>query len=261
MEGNTYKQLILTILMETKALETIGLTKNESRVYLTLLKIGTTATGKLLKESRLNSGKIYEILESLINKGLVSETLIGNIRHFTASSPEQLKYFLSLKKKKLLTQEKTVNGLIPKLKKIQKSRLPEKRIVTYKGFRGIITAAEEALEDTKKGDEILSLGISDINAWSQKYWVKWERMRARKKITARYILSQKGTIYKDLKKAKDIIIKILELDTPVGIDIYGKDKTLILHYQEPVSCTLIYDEHTAKTFRSYFEPLWKVAKK
>jgi hypothetical protein len=43
----------------------------------------------------------------------------------------------------------------------------------------------------------------------------------------------------------------MELDTPVGIDIYGQEIVLILHYQEPVSCTLIYDEHTNKTFRAY----------
>lgn len=104
------------------------------------------------------------------------------------------------------------------------------------------------------------MGISDINAWSQKYWVKWERMREQKKISARYVLSEKGKIYSDLKKAKQVQIKLLKLDTPVGIDIYGKDKVLILHYQEPISCTLICDENTARTFKSYFEPLWKIAK-
>ncbi|MFA6072979.1 MAG: hypothetical protein WC758_02625 [Candidatus Woesearchaeota archaeon] len=85
-------------------------------------------------------------------------------------------------------------------------------------------------------------------------------MREQKKITAKYILSEKGKIYDDMKNIKTIELKILKLNTPVGIDIYGKNITLILHYQEPISCTVIYDEHTATTFRSYFEPLWKIAK-
>jgi sugar-specific transcriptional regulator TrmB len=214
----------------------------------------------LLKHSGLNSGKIYEILDSLKSKGLVSETEIDGIKHFTAAPPAQIRYFLEKKKIEIEKEEKIVDDILPQLELLRKQLLPEKRIVTYSGFRGIITAAEEALENTPKNEEIISLGISDINAWSQKYWVKWEKLREEKKISARYILSEKGRIYKDLKKAKHINIRLLKSDTPVGIDIYGKDKVLILHYQEPVSCTLIYDENTARTFKSYFEPLWKIAK-
>lgn len=247
--------------MEERSLEQLGLTHNESRVYLTLLEIGISKTGNLLKKSGLNSGKIYEILESLKKKGLVSETISDSVKHFTAAPPQQLRQYLQLKKSALEEQEKVVEKIIPGLDSLRKQLLPEKRIQVYSGFRGIITAAEEALADTSSGEEILSLGVSDVNAWSQKYWVKWEKMREKKKITARYILSEKGTIYKDLKKAKDIQVKFLETNTPVGIDIYGKDKILILHYQEPISATLICDEHTATTFRSYFEPLWMIAKR
>ena len=38
--------------MELKLLEKIGLTHNESIVYLTLLQIGTSKTGAILKRSR-----------------------------------------------------------------------------------------------------------------------------------------------------------------------------------------------------------------
>lgn len=240
-------------------LEQIGLTKNEGIVYMTLLRIGTSKTGLLLKQSGLNSGKIYEILESLKSKGLVSQSEIDGIKHFTAAPPRQLKHYIETKKLELEKEEQLVDDIVPQLEKLRKQLLPEKRIVTYSGFRGIITAAEEALENTEKYDEILSLGISDINAWSQSYWNRWEKMRQQKKISARYILSEKGKIYNDLKNEKNIRIKLLKLDTPVGIDIYGKDKVLILHYQEPISCTLIYDENTARTFKAYFEPLWDTA--
>ena len=42
--------------------------------------------------------------------------------------------------------------------------------------------------------------------------------------------------------------------------MYGKDKILLLHYQEPISCTLIYAENMTRTFKSYFEVLWKTTK-
>lgn len=139
-------------------LEQIGLTRNEGKIYLALLRLGTSKTGHILKQSHLNSGKIYEILESLKLKGLVSETEIDGIKHFTAAPPSQLQHYLETKKQDIENEEKIVTSLLPQLELLRKQLLPEKRIATYSGFRGIITAAEEALEGTKPGEEILSLG-------------------------------------------------------------------------------------------------------
>jgi sugar-specific transcriptional regulator TrmB len=247
--------------MDTAYLERIGLTRNESKIYLSLLRSGTATTGRILKVSNINSGKIYEILEGLKQKGLVSETSEDNIKYFTAAPPKQLLYYIEKKKEILAEQETIVKKLIPQFDTIRKDTLDHKKILVYSGFRGIITAAEEALEDTPSGGEILSLSVSDMNAKYEHYWIKWEKMRTAKKVSARYILSQKGIIYRDLKNEKNISVKILPLNTPVGVDVYGKDKVLIMHYQEPTSCTLIYDEHTATSFRSYFETMWKIAKK
>ena len=92
--------------MNTDNLQKIGLTKNESIVYLALLKLGTTKTGEILKFSNLNSGKIYEILESLKIKGLASESSINNIKHYTAAPSKKLLYYINQKKKELQKEEK-----------------------------------------------------------------------------------------------------------------------------------------------------------
>jgi len=57
--------------MNEKLLEEIGLTKGEIKTYLTLLQIGESTTGKIIDEAGISSGKIYEILNKLIRKGLV----------------------------------------------------------------------------------------------------------------------------------------------------------------------------------------------
>ena len=55
---------------EKQLLEEIGLTRGEIKVYLTLLKLGETTTGKIIEEAQISSGKIYEILEKLIKKSI-----------------------------------------------------------------------------------------------------------------------------------------------------------------------------------------------
>ena len=58
--------------METKPLEKIGLTKNEIKVYLYLLKSGVSTTGPIMKNLGLSSSRVYASLQELIKKGLVT---------------------------------------------------------------------------------------------------------------------------------------------------------------------------------------------
>ena len=59
--------------MVNKALlQQIGLTSGESEVYLALLEIGSTSTGKIIRQSKVHASKVYPILDRLIDKGLVS---------------------------------------------------------------------------------------------------------------------------------------------------------------------------------------------
>ena len=56
--------------MNLKILEEIGLTKGEIKVYLTLLKIGNTTSGRIINESGVSRSKVYDVLERLKQKGL-----------------------------------------------------------------------------------------------------------------------------------------------------------------------------------------------
>src|SRR3989344_5110176 len=247
--------------MELESLQKLGLTRNESKVYLSLLKIGTSRTGDILKAAGINSGKIYEILESLKEKGLVSESIINKRRYFTSAPPYQILDFLEKKKEEIIKEEKKIKSILPSLEKIRKESVKETKAVTYKGFRGIKTAADEALDSMKNSEEILSMCVTEKK--DKKYndfWIGWTERRVSKKIVAKHIFSEKGDYYKSFKKIKFTEAKILSGLTPVTIDIFGEDKVLILNYNEPVSCIMIYDKNTATSFINFFYQLWKIAK-
>src|SRR3989338_4024451 len=135
--------------METQLLERLGLTRNESLVYLALLKTGTAKTGEILKSSRLNSGKIYEILEGLKSKGLVSESIVNKVRLFTAAPASQLLEYLDRKKEEISKEEIEIRKALPGLDRMRNEKIGEVKAVTYTGFRGIRTAADEALDSMK----------------------------------------------------------------------------------------------------------------
>src|SRR3989344_3412658 len=247
--------------MDTKTLEKIGLTRNESIVYLTLLRLGTSKTGNILTKSELNSGKIYEILESLKVKGLVSESIINNIRLFTAAPPSQILKWINTKKEDVINDENIIKKEVPQLEKLRAEGIKEIKAVTYLGFKGLKTAVEEAFGSLKKRDEILGMGItSKKDKKFNDFWLKFGEERVKKKIKAKNLFSERSEFMKNYEKIKLTENRILEGITPVTVDIFGKEKVLILNYQEPTSCILIYNENTAASFRNFFYQMWKIAK-
>jgi len=247
--------------MELKVLEKIGLTKNESLVYKTLLQLGTSKTGEILKKSQLNSGKIYEILESLKVKGLLSESLINNVKYFTAAPPSQILEYIKDKKEELEQEASIVKSAIPELERLQNITTKETKSVTYTGLRGIKTAVDEALSSMKPKEDILAMGVTELKDENfNKFWERWQIQRINKKISQKMIFSEKREYYKKFSKSQYTQTKVLTGITPVTVDIFGEEKTLILNYGDSPSCILIYDKNTAQSFRQFFKQLWKQAK-
>src|SRR3989344_3043331 len=139
-------------------LEDIGLTKNEIKIYLALLKLGSTATGAILKETKVHASKVYDGLERLADKGLVTHVIIANTKHFKAVNPERLIDFLQDKKKIIEEQEKDILSLLPQLKAMQETGLDETEAEVFKGWKGMETVFSEGIKAMCKGDIWYVLG-------------------------------------------------------------------------------------------------------
>ena len=66
----------------------LGFTKNEIKIYLTLLRLGRTRAGKLAKEARLERTSAYNSLNRLISQGIVSYVIEANEKVFHAANLE-----------------------------------------------------------------------------------------------------------------------------------------------------------------------------
>ena len=159
-------------------------------------------------------------------------------------------------------QEKELKKELPFLIDLQKSTKKEHETSLFKGFKGIQTAIFEALDDLTSKDEVLAMGI--ISSKSETYnilWQNWHKQRIKKKIICKALFSDKGTeYYKAFKKMKKTQIKILKGLTPSAIDIIG-NRVLIFTYTEEPSCLSINNEEIAQSFTTFFNTLWKLAKK
>jgi len=101
---------------EIETLQQLGLSEKEAQLYLKLLTIGSASAGELIKELKFYSKTVYELLEKLIEKGLVSYVVKSNVKYFEAADPERLSEILSEQQNELEQKNRLLRELSPSLK-------------------------------------------------------------------------------------------------------------------------------------------------
>src|SRR3989338_5045115 len=120
-------------------LRKIGLTESEIKVYLALIKLGTSSKGNLIKESKIAPSKIYEITDKLIDKGLCSSIIKKGVKHFMGAPPSRIRDYLRKKQEELLQEEKELKQIMPKLQSYY-DNIPESvKVEVFMGWRGMET--------------------------------------------------------------------------------------------------------------------------
>ena len=230
-------------------LSRLGLTKNESKIYSALLKLGPSLAGALSRKTGIHRRTVYDVTERLIEKGLAGYISENNRRYFQASSPER---FYEL----IHEQESAAQQIVPDLMKEFQVKREKRETLFYKGKNGLKTVFEDQLG---QGKEILIIGGSKQSFDILKYYFPhYDRERQRKKIPVKIIFNHDA---RGQKRPPLATMKFLpkELSVPVATNIYGDTVSIILWSQDPFAI-VIHDKAVADSYRNYFTLLWKTAK-
>lgn len=245
-------------------LEEIGLTQNETKVYLALNNLGTSTIGPVVDRAGISNSKIYIILEKLVKKGLVSHILINNVKNYKTADPRRLIDFLEEKKKNIEKQEIKINEIIPKLLASQKEGEKERQVEVLEGFNGIKTARERTLNLLKKGEELLVLGASKFSTSQYEYyWENYHKRRISKGINCRFLMYEetKEKEGKKREKWKSTRVRYIKEETnnPIRIDIYLDYVDIAIDAVNPFVIS-IKSKEVSNSFKNYFESIWKTSK-
>ena len=66
--------------MNTEYLEELGLTNAEAKIYIALLELGSSQAGKITEKTGIHRRTVYDAIERLIEKGLISYIKQNNNR-------------------------------------------------------------------------------------------------------------------------------------------------------------------------------------
>ena len=248
--------------MIRQAMKRIGLTDGEIEVYLALLELGSITTWDITKKSGVSGSKVYEVLKRLMKKGLASSIIKNNVKYFEAASPERILDYLEDRNKEIEFEKNDIKKIIPELILKQKhAKKAEAKI--FMGFEGAKTAYEDAIQNCRKGDEILGWGLTEQPESWEIYFNKREKFRDDKGVIHKSIINEK---YKSLinvrKKFKNTQIRFFpkEMEMPTTVEIW-KDKVALFVITENPITILIESKEVADSFRKYFYILWNNSKK
>src|SRR3989338_2284171 len=113
-----YIDIIHSCLMNTSVLKKIGLTDTEIKTYVELLSLGATSAGKIVAQTGIHRKNLYDALNKLIEKGLVTYVIENKIRVFQAKEPDNLLRYLDEKREEL-------EEILPELNAKASSHAPE----------------------------------------------------------------------------------------------------------------------------------------
>ncbi len=246
-------------------LEKSGLSRNEAKVYLSLLDLGLTSSKAIIEKTKLHRQLVYDALNILIEKGLVSFSIQSNRKYFKALNPKNFLNFFEKKEQKVKKEKEEFQKILPELIK-KRERIGEKQETTvYLGNKGIKSLLCDMLN---QNDEILTIGASEIKAEAFRYHLKFNlplfhKIRKKKKIPYKILLSEDlKERAKELDKLKYTQAKILkkEFTSNSSTNIYGNKVSIILWGSQPFG-VLIKSKEISESQRKHFYLLWKIAKK
>jgi sugar-specific transcriptional regulator TrmB len=248
--------------MIEQALKQIGLTEGEIKVYLALLELGSCSTGKITKESGISGSKVYEVLERLEKKGLVSSVKINNVKYFEPTDPKRIVDYLDEKKKNIESEKEEIEKIIPQLI-LKQSNSINSEVNVFTGFKGAKNVFEKVIEECKKGDELLGFGLTEQPKSWEIHFNKREKVRDGKGIIHKSIINEK---YKSLHKARKDFPNTYfrffpkKMEMPTTALIWKNKVALYVITKENPITIVIENQATADSFKRYFELMWKTAK-
>ena len=240
----------------------LGLDEKESKVYTTALVLQTATATEIAKKSEVSRTTCYGILQSLVDKGLVSKTDKSGVLKFNADNPELLNSFIDSQKNELDILSDQIKKIMPDLKALRKENQLKPEIEFFEGKSAVASAFLSVWPDIKRMAKektpICIHGRTDrvIEAWPG--FLKYAKKRMKTGIKIKMLVS-------DEKENQDMVsvhkthyqIKTLPKKYVYQAGANILDEKIILFDFDNSVTVVIKNKPLAQMMRIFFEFMWE----
>ena len=240
-----------------KVINELGLTSNESAVYLAALSLGPTTVMNIAKFSEVERANVYRVIESLELKGLMVVTIDGFKKKYEAADPSHLERLLEERRKEF-------SAVLPELKSLYNTGGGVSEIKFFRGVNGLKGVYEDILKELKSSD--FYYVISNLDAWysiDSDFLERFVQKRIKNNLRVKMLLQDNEKAQENKKFQTNFLqeVEILPHDTKLETDtIITPKKVIIVQLKDPITTFVIENNSIVTAHKQYFETMWKLLK-
>lgn len=231
----------------------LGFTKNESQVYVTLCRYESLTGHELAKKAGIDRSVTYNLLNNLLKKGLVGSVVKKKKKEFFVTEPDNLLREIEMK-------ESIARNLIKEVEAIRKKKESKTVIETYEGLVG--ARKFYSLIEKYPGDIFYTFGGNGKMIEKTRLYLPHYKKFFENKLSSVKFLMPKGYLYQDEfhsianTKTKKTDMQLHD----ASCSIIGDYVVFHIYQDEPMQI-LIKNESIVSMMTDFFEYVWRQTNK
>ncbi len=247
--------------------EALGLTSTEARAYLAVAQLGLCKVQQIARKAELQRTEIYRLMDNLVSKGLIKETVDKPRRYSAVSYKLAIQRFIDQHKQHLQTIVQDSHALVEKLEKIGllstwDMRTPTIAILT--GRDEIGKHFEECLANAQHEIRI-GTGMKNLNFATPYMVKKFVKTVTAKKLRIRTIIDLEYGVPPKIAKLSSVLN--IRHFHPIQMHFYSiDDKCAALGLENPkeqnpdaISQLTVSYKPLVRTITQFFDAVWNQA--
>ena len=239
-------------------LEQLGLSEEESKVYMAVLELGGSYVSAIAKKAKVHRVSCYHTLDNLVRKGIISSFTKDKMKYFAVESP---KILVNQMEERFHKAEK----LLPELLSITNAMAYKPKIQYYEGLNGIKNIFEDTL--TAEGEVLGYTNLAELpEVVTKEYLTDYAQRKIQRGIKTRMLspISDHALSYTKKyypKKFDKNLVEIFfinpkEFMFDYEINIYGNKVSIVSLNPDELMGMIIESPLYAKTQRAIFNLAW-----
>jgi len=252
-------------------IENSGLSKKGALIYFALLELGGAFPSQIAKHTRLKRSTVYEILDDLAIKGLISELKKRNKYFYAIEHPKRLVHFSQRTIAKAEEQYQKLQEFLPNLEGLYAGIANKPKVSYFEGTDGVMEIYADHISGKEKYEMTGFVNIAELMQFlPEKKYCDYVKLKEKLGITSKAIFpdTQEDRAYEKtayLSASKKILPKVKfipkkEFPWKGDITIYADNKVSIIIFDEQKVSGIILESKTIhQMMRMIFELAWKGA--
>ncbi len=250
-------------------LEVLWLAKNEAKVYVSLLRLGSWIVWTVSRETAIPRATVYQLLDKLIERWLVMKIDRENILTYFPEDPEKIHQNLIREEEKIERKKIIFSSLLPELSKIKNTKKILPKITYFEWVSGYIELLEDSLDTDNK--EILMITNTNYRKENIGDEVKLEELiryersgflhsRLKKKITLKLLTNEywisPWLLRKDEEELRETRI-IQSWFWDIETMVISWNHVILVTDNHPIVWVHIQEEQLATMMKNMFNFVWQ----